>query len=191
MRYWYDTEFIEDGCAIDLISIGIVAEDGRELYMQSFEFDPAKANGWIRENVLSHLKICHVSGKWNFDQSLYSWQRCEKPDCPWRTLSQIKLEILAFMDIEDYGKPELWGWCAAYDFVAFCQIFGTMMDLPEGYPHYIKDIQYVLDGRHIRDEELPQADGTPHNALADARHIQQVWKWLQTYKTFGLFLVGD
>jgi hypothetical protein len=30
MRYWLDTEFIEDGKTIDLISIGIVAEDGRE-----------------------------------------------------------------------------------------------------------------------------------------------------------------
>ncbi len=39
MRYWYDTEFIEDGKTIDLISIGIVAEDGRELYLQSVEFD--------------------------------------------------------------------------------------------------------------------------------------------------------
>jgi hypothetical protein len=29
MKYYYDTEFIEDGRTIDLISIGIVAEDGR------------------------------------------------------------------------------------------------------------------------------------------------------------------
>ena len=32
MRYFYDTEFLEDGETIDLISIGIVAEDGREYY---------------------------------------------------------------------------------------------------------------------------------------------------------------
>lgn len=30
MRYFYDTEFIEDGHTIELISIGVVAEDGRE-----------------------------------------------------------------------------------------------------------------------------------------------------------------
>jgi hypothetical protein len=29
MKYFYGTEFIEDGKTIDLISIGIVAEDGR------------------------------------------------------------------------------------------------------------------------------------------------------------------
>lgn len=32
MKYFLDTEFHEDGKTIDLISIGIVAEDGREYY---------------------------------------------------------------------------------------------------------------------------------------------------------------
>ena len=30
MRYFYDTEFIDDGRTIELISIGIAAEDGRD-----------------------------------------------------------------------------------------------------------------------------------------------------------------
>lgn len=30
--YCYDTEFLEDGRTIDLISIGIVCEDGRSPY---------------------------------------------------------------------------------------------------------------------------------------------------------------
>lgn len=36
-RYFYDTEFIEDGKTIDLISIGVVCEDGREFYAESQE----------------------------------------------------------------------------------------------------------------------------------------------------------
>ena len=40
MRYFYDTEFIDNGRIIDLISIGVVAEDGREFYAVSTEFDP-------------------------------------------------------------------------------------------------------------------------------------------------------
>ena len=39
-RYFYDCEFIEDGRTIELISIGVVAEDGREFYAVSTEFDP-------------------------------------------------------------------------------------------------------------------------------------------------------
>ncbi|HVX56933.1 MAG TPA: hypothetical protein VHA37_04325 [Candidatus Saccharimonadales bacterium] len=35
MKYFLDTEFIEDGKTIDLISVGIAAEDGRTLYLQN------------------------------------------------------------------------------------------------------------------------------------------------------------
>lgn len=63
MNYFFDTEFIEGMHKplfgkkrhfIDLISIGIVSEDGRELYAVSKEFDVKKAyaNDWVRENVV-------------------------------------------------------------------------------------------------------------------------------------------
>lgn len=55
MRYFYDTEFIDNGRIIDLISIGVVAEDGREFYAVSTEFDPESAGRWVRHNVLPKL----------------------------------------------------------------------------------------------------------------------------------------
>src|SRR3712207_9345974 len=54
-RYFYDTEFIEDGTTIDLVSIGVVDETGREFYAVSTEFDPDKAIPWVRRNVLDQL----------------------------------------------------------------------------------------------------------------------------------------
>ena len=158
MRYWYDTEFIESGPEhpIDLISIGIVCEDGRELYMQSAEFDAEKANEWVKENVLPHLLA----------------------SCLLTSRVAIRDAILAFMDVEKYGKPELWGWCSGYDWVALCQLFGTMMDIPAGWPHYVRDIQQVLDAYRITDDLLPQPDGQAHNALTDARQIQKIWVML-------------
>ncbi len=36
VKYFIDSEFVDDGRTIDLISIGIVAEDGRELYFSNF-----------------------------------------------------------------------------------------------------------------------------------------------------------
>lgn len=60
MRYFYDTEFVESGPEhpIELISIGIAAEDGREYYAQSMEFDASKANEWVAEHVLEKLIQC-------------------------------------------------------------------------------------------------------------------------------------
>jgi hypothetical protein len=57
MKYFFDTEFIESkgDKAIDLISIGIVAEDGRELYYISNQFNPCNANQWVKDNVFIHL----------------------------------------------------------------------------------------------------------------------------------------
>ena len=46
MKYWLDTEFIERPFTIDLISIGLVAEDGREFYAESSEVDWSKASQW-------------------------------------------------------------------------------------------------------------------------------------------------
>ena len=99
------------------------------------------------------------------------------PLCPWRTRAQIRDEVLAFVNAGE-GKPEFIGWCSAYDHAALCQLFGTMMGLPSGWPHYTKDIQYVLDERGILDSQLPPVEGQAHNALADARQIKQIWEFV-------------
>ncbi len=153
MRYFYDCEFIEDGKTIDLISIGIVAEDGRELYMQSTEFDATKASEWVQENVLPHLEELYFSRQ------------------------IMKERILSFMDPLLYGKPELWGYYSAYDHVAFCQLFGTMMDLPKAFPMYTRDIKQWCDT--LGNPQLPSPGKGEHNALADARWNKVAWEFLR------------
>ena len=55
MKYWIDTEFIERPYTIDLISVGLVAEDGREFYAESNEVDWSKASQWTLLNVRPQL----------------------------------------------------------------------------------------------------------------------------------------
>src|SRR5690349_2572510 len=65
-RYYIDTEIADTGSTIELISIGIACEDGRELYLQSCQFSPLATPDWVRENVLPHLLLCphaHYLGK--------------------------------------------------------------------------------------------------------------------------------
>lgn len=54
-KIWFDTEFMDDGITIELISIGMVRDDGVEYYAESAEADLSKANDWVKENVLNHL----------------------------------------------------------------------------------------------------------------------------------------
>lgn len=192
MRYFLDTEFIDDGEVIDLISIGIVCEDGREYYAQSCEFNHRSASPWVRENVLLNLQMCPwaepakwgISGLYRADRAYHKkyggqcvdQQRGRIHNCPWRTRAQMRHNIATFFDSNE--KFEIWGWCAGYDWVVLCQVFGTMMDLPAGCPHYIRDIQYLLDEQGIDDSDLPAQEGIAHNALGDAKYIRRLWEFL-------------
>lgn len=158
MKYWYDTEFIEDGKTIELLSIGIVAEDGREFYAQTIRAQNIKqnpqlcANEWVRENVVPHLNETGTAR------------------------ADLAAELLEFCDREKHGKPEFWGYYSAYDHVALCQLFGTMMDLPKGWPMYTRDIKQWCD--ELGNPPLPEQGKGEHHALADARWNREAWRFL-------------
>lgn len=175
MRYWFDTEFIEDGKTIDLISIGIVAEDGREFYAESTEADLDKASDWVRENVIKHL-WSHRPDKreanlWSRDGGVGSLL----------SRQHIASEVQAFCDPSKYGKPECWAYYADYDWVVLCQLFGTMMDLPKGWPMYCRDIKQLCDD--LGNPKLPEQGREEHHALADARWNKAAWDFLQGLKS--------
>lgn len=152
MRFWFDTEFIEDGTTIDLISIGIVSEDGREFYAINSECDYGKASDWVRENVLVQLKA-HTE--------------------TYLTRAEIRDAVLAFVGTD---KPEIWAYYADYDWVVLCQLFGTMMDLPKGWPMYCRDVKQLCD--ELGNVKLPEQGKGEHHALADARWTKQAWEFL-------------
>lgn len=71
MKYFIDTEFIEGFYKptfgkkrhfVDLISIGIVAEDGRKFYQISCEYNYNDADAWVKENVILPIYKQIVSG---------------------------------------------------------------------------------------------------------------------------------
>lgn len=201
MKYFLDTEFIEGWKkpiswlptignfnkkyhSIQLISIGIVAEDGREYYAISKDFnlkeawnrndiDPnhkrnykQKDNYWIRENVLKpifeemrkeymkHEYVTYLNSDYknfnysNFKALLFKYGKTNK---------QIAEEIKHFCDASknihpsneffygDLKNVDFYAYYADYDWVVFCSLFGTMMDLPKGFPMYCKDLKQMLD----------------------------------------------
>jgi hypothetical protein len=84
------------------------------------------------------------------------------------------------MNPKEYGKPELWGYYADYDHVVFCQLFGTMMDLPDGFPMFTMDLkQWQVQ---LGNPELPKQESGEHNALEDAKWNKQVYDFLEKYK---------
>ena len=151
MKIWLDTEFIEDGKTIELLSIGMVREDGVEYYAEPAETDRSRANPWVRANVLPHL-----SG-------------------PTKPRRLIAAELVEFAG----DAPEFWAYFASYDWVALCQLFGTMMDLPKGWPMYVMDLMNKVHPlSRVARATWPAMDGPEHNALADAHWLRKVHLWM-------------
>lgn len=148
MRCFFDTEFIEDGKTIDLISIGIVREDGEEFYAEVDGVDWSKANEWVINNVKPHLTGVRFSRE------------------------EIARRIVEFVG----PKPEFWAYYADYDWVVLCQLFGRMIDLPSGWPMFCMDIKQLCVS--LGNPELPKQTNTEHHALADARWNVAAYKFL-------------
>lgn len=168
MRIFYDTEFIEDGKTIDLVSIGMASEDGRELYAVSADFNVGNllANPWLVDNVWPSLPKkpcpkghrCLSRGKGHLDY--------DHPDV--RSRAQIARLVRDF--VQATQDAQLWAYFGAYDHVAYAQLFGRMIDLPDGLPMHTCDLVQEAQRLGLGLSDLPpQPDGL-HNALADARH---------------------
>lgn len=266
MKYFFDAEFHErikkpwfskKYHLMELISIGIVDEDGRTYYAISSEFDLKAAwnNEWLRENVLYSIyrELRDIQNENTSERLLYGhlWTRFSykslKRLISWhgKKNDQIAAEIFDFVnpdlgfhiegysnsefrdpmsktslhfdkhnvtDINEhfYAQPEFYAYFADYDWVLLCSLFGSMMQLPPGFPMYCKDIKQML---HEYAERLSiymptryssgDKDDTPeikyahltsckayenlknnneHSALADAIWNKKVYDYLQTRK---------
>jgi hypothetical protein len=153
LRYYIDTEFIEDGITIELISIGIVCDDGREYYAEVNNIPWEMADTWVLDNVKPHL----LGNEWV------------------RTRRQIATEIIEMVK-QGKGNPQFWAYYADYDWVALCQLYGRMVDLPEGFPMFCMDIkQLAVENGNPK---LPGQRGQEHHALADARWNRHAHQFL-------------
>ena len=150
MKYWIDTEFIDRPGAIDLISIGLVAEDGREFYAENSEVDWSRASRWTLETVRPQL---------------------EGGGMPQEAIGNA---IRRFADHDE--RPVFWGYYCAWDWVVFSWLFGGLAELPFHFPQLCLDIrQWALE---LGDPELPRQLGQRHHALADARWTREAWAFL-------------
>lgn len=167
MKYFIDTEFhehkrpvrflgitIKKVWTIDLISIGIVCEDGREYYAinRDLNLKYAKKDSWLKKNVIDNLPAKRELYPPHGSPRL--WQESMR----WLPMEQIKQEVIDFcggrLYQDDFGNsgyeypngtPEFYGYYGSYDWVVFCWIFGRMLELPNGFPMYIKDLKQMLD----------------------------------------------
>jgi hypothetical protein len=203
MRFYYDTEFLENGSTIELISIGIVAEDGREYYAVSSDMPVAEISkhDWLCKNVVPYLPVKEPDAvRTAVEKRVKNGQIYNnlpgqglafaldytnvllKPD--WVIANEVR-EFFAYQQAPSLGNNpvELWSWYGAYDHVALMQLWGPMNKRPPFLPMYTRDIQQEAD--RVSVTELPGHDqGIQHNALHDARYHKQLHDFVIEYE-FG------
>ena len=181
-RYFYDFEFLEDGVTIDPISIGIVADDGREYYAvnRDADWDRVINHQWLPDNVLPYIPggMVMSDSPANVSGSDEMW-RPDINDTRVKPREMIATEVAAFLTANstDWHDNELWAYYAAYDHVALCQLWGPMMKLPAGVPMWTNDLQQEaarLERLLGADIEKPE-QAAEHHALADAWWNAALW----------------
>lgn len=282
MKYFLDTEFHEYkkkpllGKAIDtidLISIGIVCEDGREYYAISKDFNLKEAWNrwqqrtgegdrnnteprlyWLRDNVLKpiYVDLFNIEHKgrgikYQIESYKFTYKELKRLLNKYgKTNKQIAEEVRQFClptkgflrdnyelkngifdkswdftKMNTYEKqfnkeyksskhPEFYAYYADYDWVAFCWLFGRMIDLPNGFPMYCIDLKQTMDekennktlmidiatipnnmviydyiAKYYKFKSLKEHPNYPkqtneHNALADAKFNYELYKFLNT-----------
>ena len=156
-RFFYDTEFIEFPGFLELLSIGVVSEDGtREFYAEVLGAPVARANSWVRANVLPHL--CN-------------------PGVRLLVKRDVAENLRTFLAPTEDNPVELWAYYGAYDHVALCWLFGPMSALPPGMPMLTMDIKQMA--LSLGDPELPPSGNDEHNALVDARWVRSAYLFLR------------
>lgn len=166
MKVFYDTEFVEQGPdhPIHLVSLGMVAEDGRELYAVNADMDQGlvRAHSFVGMHVWPHLPLVEPQPGTRGG----SHQRLDTDHPDVRPRAQIARLVSAFLS--QTPEVELWAWYGAYDHVVLAQLFGTMAQLPGHIPMHTNDLKQEAD--RLGNPRLPEQLSGEHHALADARH---------------------
>lgn len=159
---YFDFEFIDDGREIVPISLGMCVDQltalavypaPQELYLE-YQFDPARANDWVRENVFPHLASKRSPAGIGSGYELR-----------WHVATQIKKWV---RQVCGDAKPRFVGYYPSYDWVCLMQHWGNMMQKPKEWPMRPECLMQLADQLGVPNSEFPPQEDE-HNALADAK----------------------
>lgn len=179
MNLFYDSEFTGLHQTTTLISLGMVAEDGRAFYAEFNDYDRSQCDPWIRDNVLAHTRWINqpdaTTGQWR-EQAL---TLCYGDSASIRTALQTWLA--------QFERIEIWADCPAWDWVLLCELFGGAFHIPQQIYYLPFDLVTLfkaqgLDPDTDRASFAGSAASGPlqqrHNALYDAQILRGCYRKL-------------
>lgn len=173
-KIFFDTEFSGLHQNTTLISIGLVAEDGRTFYGEFTDYDMAQVDDWIYDNVIRRLELGGF--EIDIDYKPYSAKveiRAEK--------RVVENALSHWLECFEGETLEMWSDCLAYDWVLFCDLFGGALNIPDCVYYIPFDLATLFKVKGVdpdinREEYAGLSGGQKHNALHDARVIKACYE---------------
>ena len=177
MKIYFDTEFTGLHKDTTLISIGLVAEDGKTFYAELTDYDKSQCDEWIEKNVIGNLLYPNREGAQNDGNNMVVIGNKEL----------VKSYLTSWLD--QYKSVEFVSDVCHYDMVLLIDIFGHAFKLPSHVCAACHDINQDI-ARHYDVDEIVAFDksreeiiaenaiaikGDKHNALYDAKVIKEIY----------------
>ena len=176
MKVFFDCEFTGLQKDTELISIGMVSENGKLFYAEFTDYDKSKVDDWIQENVIDNL--------------IFNKHNILETDTFLRgTKEKIKEKLTSWLS--QFNTVDLVSDVCHFDMVLFTDIFGSAFDLPDNVTPACYDINqdiqryYDYQTSHgafdksreaILEEHGIEVKGCKHNSLYDARVIEAIYR---------------
>lgn len=180
MKYFFDTEFNENVDPVDLISLGIVAEDGRELYCilegysrhAEYLRNAESGDSVYRKEPLENFRQLHSCNDWVKKYVLpvmhiNPWEMPQGSSMVIGGVPDVKSAVTRFFHGDP--KPELWAYYGAYDWFMLTRMWRGYDNLPKPWPSCSYDLKQFAKHAGIQVSNLPTKFTPQHNALVDAR----------------------
>lgn len=186
LRLYFDTEFTELSKKGELISLAFISENDEIFYAEFDDFSIETCNEWVMENVISNLLF----------KDRETFIKCSGDVCYMKDASGRIADALCNW-FSELGDVEIYADCLSFDWVFFCNLFGTAFNIPKEIFYIPFDLAGFLKYRGIdpdidRENFVEKYKGDAfikkirlkaaglHNALYDAFLVKAVFEIIET-----------
>lgn len=133
-RIFFDEEFTGLRQDTTLISIGLISECGKTFYAEFTDFDYSQVDDWLRENVFKYTQLTGKSPDdlhfKPFFVASHSMDSFVSNITMLGDTDAVKYSLIKWLESFDC-ELEMWSDCLSYDWVLFCDIFGSAFSVPK------------------------------------------------------------
>lgn len=177
MNVYFDTEFTGLHKGTTLISIGLIASNGKKFYAEIIDYDRSQVNDWIKENVINNL--------WAVSKTIDECSKFEYYHLG--TKEQIAQKLKEWF--LEFDSVQLISDVAHFDMVLLIDLFGGAFDLPKNVNPSCHDInQDIAKFLGVTEREAFDVSrecflgiclsSEKHNALYDAEIIKEIYEFI-------------